>query len=300
MIIRKKEHWFRMLFILRGSVLPKLFPRLLFYCLFSVLVVYLRGDLFSYKVQLNPAPFTLFGVALAIFLGFRNTASYDRFWEARKLWGALLNDTRSLARQAIAMTPPKEADILIRYLIAFTHSLRHQLRGTDANVDLQRLLPAEMAEGLRSAVFKPMMILKAMGEWTQLMRLKGHIDTMQQTVFETNFNKLSDITGGCERIANTPIPFTFVVLLHRTIYIYCFLLPFGFVDSLGWVTPVIVTFITYTFTALEALADELEEPFGMAQNDLALDAMSRTIELTLREMNGEMIVVEAPKGDYLT
>jgi predicted membrane chloride channel (bestrophin family) len=79
-----------------------------------------------------------------------------------------------------------------------------------------------------------------------------------------------------------------------------FLLPFGFVDSLGWVTPAIVTFITYTFTALEALADELEEPFGMAQNDLAPDVMSKTIENTLREMNGEVIVQETPAGDYLS
>lgn len=300
MIIRKKEHWFMMLFILRGSVLPKLFPRLLFLCLFSILVVYLRGDVFNVKVPLNPTPFTLFGVALAIFLGFRNTASYERWWEARKLWGALLNDTRSLARQAIAMTPQKHADTFVHYLMAFTHALRHQLRQTDATADLQRLLPAEMVTSLQPAVFKPMMILSKMGQWVQQQKLEGHIDSIQQTAFEENLNKLSDITGGCERIANTPIPFTFVVLLHRTIYVYCFMLPFGFVDSLGWATPAIVTFITYTFTALEALADELEEPFGLAQNDLALDAMSQTIENTLREMNGEVIKVKAPSGDYLT
>jgi putative membrane protein len=90
-----------MLFIWEGSVLPKILPRLILLFILSCAIVYLNGSLFNYKIPLTPAPFTLFGIALAIFLGFRNNASYERFWEARKLWGALLNTTRSLARQAL-------------------------------------------------------------------------------------------------------------------------------------------------------------------------------------------------------
>ncbi len=93
--------------------------------------------------------------------------------------------------------------------------------------------------------------------------------------------------GGCERIASTPIPFTYAVIIHRTIFLYSVLLPFGLIDSIGPMTPVIVAFIGYTFFALEALAAEIEEPFGTEQNDLALDTMSRMIESTLREMLGE-------------
>src|ERR1700754_397803 len=104
MIIRKNENWFRMLFIWQGSVLPKVLPRLIMLLVLSVSIVFFKGTLFHYKIPLNPAPFTLFGIALALFLGFRNNASYDRFWEARKLWGALLNDTRSLARQALTIS----------------------------------------------------------------------------------------------------------------------------------------------------------------------------------------------------
>ena len=91
MIIRKKEHWFKMLFVWHGSVLPMLVPRLLLLLAFSIVVAYFHGTVLDFKVPLNPAPLTLFGFVLALFLGFRNNASYDRFWEGRKLWGALLN-----------------------------------------------------------------------------------------------------------------------------------------------------------------------------------------------------------------
>src|ERR1700759_71808 len=100
MIVRKNENWFRMLFIWRGSVLPKILPRLILLLVLCIAVVFFKGTLFHYKIPLNPAPFTLFGIALALFLGFRNNASYDRFTEGRRLWGRLLNTSRSLTRQA--------------------------------------------------------------------------------------------------------------------------------------------------------------------------------------------------------
>lgn len=138
--------------------------------------------------------------------------------------------------------------------------------------------------------------MKEMGIWVQQARVNGKIDTILQAAFDENLNKLSDITGGCERIASTPIPYTYHILLHRTVYIYCFLLPFGFVDSLNWLTPFIVIFIAYTFVALEAIADEIEEPFGTAPNDLALNAMTEMIETTLLEMGGKHIPEHRKRG----
>lgn len=304
MINKKKGNWFAMLFVWKGSVLPMLFPRLLILFIISILIVYFRGALFHHKLLLNPAPFTLFGVALAIFLGFRNNASYDRFWEGRKLWGALLNDTRSLARQAITLGKypqnSKEVTLFINYLIAFTYALKHQLRQTDASTDIDRLVPVELAEQLKTAVYKPILLMKEMGLWVKHAKEENHIDSIIQTAFDQNLNKLSEIVGGCERIAGTPIPYTYSVLLHRTVYLYCFLLPFGFVDSLGWMTPVIVVFIAYSFVALEAIAEEIEEPFGTEPNDLALDAMSRMIENTLLEINGqEIITPDEPISNFL-
>ncbi|MDB5145984.1 MAG: hypothetical protein JWQ57_4, partial [Mucilaginibacter sp.] len=131
------------------------------------------------------------------------------------------------------------------------------------------------------------MILNEMGIWVQTLKTKGKIDSIIQVAFDKNLNKLSEIVGGCERIASTPIPYSYRVLLHRTVYLYCFMLPFGLVDSLGWLTPFIVVFIAYTFVAFEAIADEIEEPFGTEANDLALNAMCRMIESTLLEIAGQ-------------
>ncbi|WP_091434638.1 bestrophin family protein [Flavobacterium degerlachei] len=302
MITKKKTNWFRMLFEWNGSVLPQLLPRLSILFIYSLLVVYFREDLLSYNIYINPAIFTLFGIALAIFLGFRNTVSYDRFWEGRKLWGALLNDTRSLARQAHTLVEGsdynKERTHFISLLTALVHALKHQLRQTEADGDLKRLLLNSEDDKFRPMVFKPIMILKDLGVWVNKAKLSGRIDSITQAAFDANLNKISDIIGGCERIASTPIPYTYSILLHRTVYIYCFLLPFGFVESTVWVTPFVIVFIAYTFVALEAIADELEDPFGTQPNDLALEAMSEMIENTLAEIDNKTIVAIPPPKSY--
>lgn len=288
MIRRKREHWFRMLFIWNGSVLPRLLPRLILLFILSFMIVYLHGTIFSFKVPLNPAPFTLFGFVLALFLGFRNNASYERFWEGRKLWGALLNITRSLTRQALTLvnSTSEEGSTVefVQLLSAFNYALKHHLRGTDARPDLEKRLNEKQFKLVADTQFKYIIITKLLAEWVQKARMENRIDSIQQARFDENIDKLEEVAGGCERIMSTPIPYSYSVLLHRTIYIYCFLLPFGFVDSLGWFTPFIVSFIAYTFVAFEAIADEIEEPFGMETNDLALDNMCEMIDRTIFEL----------------
>lgn len=295
MIIRKKEHWFKMLFVWHGSVLPGLLPRLFILFILALGVVYLRGVIFSFKVPLNPAPLTLFGFVLALFLGFRNNASYERFWEGRKLWGALLNTARSLTRQALTLKNATQSSLsvheFIQLLGAFIFALKHQLRGTDAYDDLKDRLNESQLKIVSASKYKPAVIMKLLAEWVQKAKDEGSIGTIQQARFDENFDKLSDIVGGCERIVSTPIPYSYRVLLHRTVYIYCFLLPFGLVDSLRWFTPLIVVFVAYTFVAFEAIADEIEEPFGTEANDLALNSMCIMIDETIHEMAGEEIAV---------
>lgn len=289
MIIKTKAHWFKMLFEWKGSVLPQLLPRLTLLFIFAASVVYFQGFFQTYNLSIDPAIFTLFGVALAIFLGFRNSASYERWWEARKLWGALLNDTRSIARQSYSLIDDedyqKKRTDFINKMIALVHTLRHQLRFTDSSDDLKRLLKSEDLLEISKTKYQPIMLLQKMAQQIKEAKKEQRITAIEQLAFEDNFNKISDIIGGCERIASTPIPYTYSVLLHRTVYLYCFLLPFGFVQTLGWMTPFAIVFIAYTFVALEAIADELEDPFGLQPNDLALDAMSKMIENTLLEID---------------
>lgn len=303
MIIRKKEHWFKMLFVWHGSVLPALLPRLFLLFILSLGIVYLRGIIFSFKIPLNPAPLTLFGFVLALFLGFRNNASYDRFWEGRKLWGALLNTARSLTRQALTLKNNKETSLsvpdFINLLGAFIFALKHQLRGTDAYEDLKHRLSKDQLETVVQSKYKPAVIMRLLAEWVQKAKEEERIDSIQQACFDENFDKLSDILGGCERIVSTPIPYSYRVLLHRTVYIYCFLLPFGLVDSLGWFTPLIVVFVAYTFVAFEAIADEIEEPFGTEANDLALNSMSVMIDETIHEMGGKKLDVSQKVSKHI-
>ena len=284
-----------MLFVWHGSVLPALLPRLGLLLILSVLVTYFHGIILSFKVPLNPTPLTLFGFVLALFLGFRNSASYDRFWEGRKLWGALLNTVRALTRQAMTLSNRKNDTIsvhnFVQLLSAFVFALKHQLRGTDAYEDLKSRLDEDQLKIVAGSKYRPAVIMRLLAEWVQKAKDEGCLDSIQQARFDENFDKLSDILGGCERLVSTPIPYSYRVLLHRTVYIYCFLLPFGLVDSLGWFTPLIVVFIAYTFVAFEAIADEIEEPFGTDANDLALNSMCIMIDETIHEMVGERVTV---------
>jgi putative membrane protein len=162
--------------------------------------------------------------------------------------------------------------------------MRHQLRGTDPRADFERLLSQEDVACLARKQFKPITILLMAGEWLRERRMRGQIEAPLAQVMEMHLDRLGEAIGGCERIATTPIPFTYGVILHRVTYLYSVLLPFGLIDSIGPMTPVIVAFISYTFFALEAVSAEIEEPFGLEPNDLALDAMSETIEQSLREI----------------
>lgn len=297
MIVRERPSWFRMLLVWRGSILKRVMPQLLLTVLVACTVTWVSRHN-HWQPGLSILPFSLLGVALAVFLAFRNSASYERFWEARKLWGSLIIEARTLARQAMTLpsSPVEERRQLVLTLIAFTHALRHQLRGTDASADLRRLIadPAAQARAV-AAKFKPAVLLLQFNERLHAARARGEIEPILATAFEPGLAALSGVLGGCERIANTPLPFTYSVLIHRIIYLFAFLLPFGLVETVGLWTPVIVGFASYMFFALESLSDEIEEPFGTMPNDLALDAMSHTTEASLRELLGESWTQPAPK-----
>lgn len=288
MIVRPRENWFRMLFIWNGSVLQSIIPQLLFMAVFSSLAVLTHGRILGEKIPLNTTPFTLFGLALAIFLAFRNTASYARFDEARHLWGNLLIASRALTSQVLCYLPertsPTDRTLLANRLIAFVYALKHQLRKTDPVPDLTRLLGAGQAEALRQKCYRPAAILNDIRH--QLAQLQGPASVSDTTrwMLDAQLNELGKTVGGCERIASTPIPFAYGVLLHRTAYAYCMLLPFGLVDSTEFFTPLLCVFISYTLIALEAIANEVAEPFGLAPNALALDAITRTIERSVLEL----------------
>lgn len=298
MILRPRPHWVHLLFVRRGSLLPRILPQMLFVIALAGGVALAHGHLLHWKVTLTASPFSLMGVALAIFLGFRINASYDRYWEARKLWGSVLVECRNLARQALTVTAEgAQPRPLVLGLIAFATALRNQLRDMPRNGGLEGLLPADMVARCQVARHAPTLILLWLGQHLGGLRRAGQLEPILAQPMEAALDRLSAALGGCERIAGTPLPFTYSVILHRTVYVYCMLLPFGLVDSIGAMTPLVVAFVAYTFFALEALSDEIEDPFGLMPNDLALDAMVAGIDASLREMLGE-VPPPAPQPDH--
>ncbi|WP_029001280.1 bestrophin family protein [Azohydromonas australica] len=308
MIVRPRPSWVGLLFARRGSLMPRIAGQLAFVYALSIAVVAAHGTLFHWKVTLTAAPFSLMGVSLAIFLGFRINASYDRYWEARKLWGGVLVETRNLARHALTLVQPPVASVpsaprptdaaaapavdadvraFVLALAGFAASMRNQLRAQPADSGLAALLPEELLQRLPGLRHAPQAVGLWLGQRLREWRAQGRLDAMLALPMEESLDRLMGLLGGCERIANTPLPFTYSVILHRSAYCYCFLLPFGLVDSIGWMTPLVVGFVSYTFFALESLSDEIEEPFGTQPNDLALDAMVVGIESSLRELLGE-------------
>ena len=297
MIVRDRPRGFQLFYILRGSVLPRIAPELATCTAVALAVMLTHGFVYRWKVTLTTVPFSLIGLALAIFLGFRNSAAYDRYWEGRKLWGELVHRSRSFARQVQTLVrcdapagPPERDDprrAMILRTIAFASVLRHQLRGSAASADLAALLAAPEAQACAAARRGTDWLLRRNGEDLGAFVREGRLHPALAAELDQSLCAMAAVAAGCERIRHTPIPFPYTLLLHRTAWLYCFLLPFGLVDSVGFMTPFVVAIVAYTFFGLDALGDEIEEPFGTADNHLPLDALCREIEINLREALGE-------------
>jgi ion channel-forming bestrophin family protein len=288
MIIRPRPTFFQLFFIMRGSIIPRIAPQIIGFTIYAAVVVVLaRAFGISFGLY-GLAPFTLLGVTLSIYLGFRNNAAYDRWWEARKLWGQLVYDIRNLARATTALIPASTAEArpLLMEALAFCHFLRGQLRNVDVSKEAAGFLAKEF-QAVDAYPNKTEAVLRKMGQRIGKLKAAGVIEAMDYRILDERFSTLAAVQAGCERIANTPLPFAYTLLLHRSAYIFCALLPFGLAGSLGWLTPLFTAVITYSFFGLDALSEELEDPFGMEANDLPLDRMCRICEISVFEALGE-------------
>ncbi|VUS57057.1 bestrophin family protein [Klebsiella spallanzanii] len=289
MIIRPEQHWFLRLFDWHGSVLSKIVFRLLLNVVMSVIAIISYQWYEQLGIHLTVAPFSLLGIAIAIFLGFRNSAGYNRFVEARNLWGTVLIAERTLVRQLKNILPAESESHqrLVSYLVAFSWSLKHQLRKTDPGADLARLLPPQTVTGILASSMPTNRILLLAGDELGRLRAEGKMSDITFGLMDNKLDELGHALGGCERLASTPVPFAYTLILQRTVYLFCALLPFALVGDLHYMTPFVSVFISYTFLSWDSLAEELEDPFGTAANDLPLNAMCNTIERNLLDMTGQ-------------
>ena len=300
MIILDKSNNFKLLFAWYGTILPKVMPALILVVLISALLVYLSAQHFLNLPAVPAIGFTIFGVILSIFLSFRNTACYDRWWEGRKLWGALIANTRHITRDSHILSTEQRKTMLYDMML-FSYLLKNRLRKQplDENYVLYSHFNLQSLSRLDHQINAPQTVLEQMQKDLVGIYKNGEISDIIYSTLTRHTVALGDVQAGCDRIISTPLPFSYSVLLHRTVYFFCFILPFSLEASLGIWTPILVALIAYLFLGLDALSAELEEPFGMQDNDLALDAIVRLIERETLSSLGEDLPpsIEVVKGN---
>ncbi len=324
---RKPKTWLRMLFVWQGTALQRIWKRLLFTVALAQIITYVdlgQGGRWTFHDDLTVLPFSLIGVALGIFLGFRNNTSYDRFWEGRKLWGLMVNYSRTFTRQILTMIGPiqkefegrltdgtrshyfgelpteqeraEDPDVdellafhreMVHRLAAYVHCVRLHLRDEMNNDELRRLLPDDEVDALAKESNRPNAILQTLGDRLREAWLRGWVHSQHMVTLERSLTEFSNIQGGCERIKSTPIPFSYTALIHSIVALYCYALPFGIVNETEWFTPLVVGIVSYAFFGLDAVGDEIEDPFGKDLNDLPLSTISTMIEVNIRQRIGD-------------
>ncbi|MBB6238702.1 putative membrane protein [Pedobacter sp. AK013] len=286
MINYNPKDWSTFIFhIHKSDTFRKLWPLMLAVAVFSGLVAFAELSFFqlsksSYVTNIGMMH-SLLGFVLSMLLVFRTNTAYDRWWEGRKLLGSLTNVSRNLAMKIKALKLTEE-DIrffeygIPKYAFALKEHLRERMYfGKNSlliEVEEGKHIPNQIAGSLISRLYE--------------LLGKGAISQEQFIVFSGDFNQFTDICGACERIKNTPIPYSYSAFIKKFIFIYVITLPFGWVFSLGYFVVPIVPFILYVLASLELIAEEIENPFGEDANDLPVDQICTNIEKHVEEILG--------------
>jgi len=290
MITYDSRDWWRALALHRSDTIRKLMPLLILVGLFTAVVGYvevryLQLSKNSYVSNL-PVMHSLLGFAISMLLVFRTNTAYDRWWEGRKLWGQLVNVSRNLAVKVAAMVPPEQSTtraFFERLVGTFPDELRRHLQLEKTRLALDEKPHPEIPDFDRSK-HVPSQIVSLMQQRVQRMYHEKDITGDQLIVLNTELVQFLDICGACERIKNTPIPYSYSSFIKKFIVIYVLTLPFGFAFSLGYIAVPVVMFIFYVLASLELIAEEIEDPFGKDGNDLPMERLAQMIKRNVEEI----------------
>ncbi len=282
---------------LTGSVLPQIAPKVAFMSLWATLVVVLQQFGWTAFLSINPLALTLLGAILAIATGFRNSAAYDRWWEARKLLGLVVIDTRGLARLSsnylVGSDDGMQRRMALR-CIAFGQVLADFLRGLPIRQETAKYLQDDERQALQASRNAPNRLLDFFSRDIAQAIATGRLSPELALAFEERVASLSVGSASAERTKTTPIPFIYSLGIHRVCYIFCFLLPLGLVETTGyWAIP-LTAIISYSFFGLDAIGEEMSKPFSHSPHALPLDAIATVIEINILQSLGETEVPSWP------
>lgn len=229
---------------------------------------------------------SLLGIVLGLFLVFRTNTAYDRWWEGRKLWGSLVNNSRNFALKLnayLSLENHEDRDWFAKMIPNFVYVMKESLRNGVQFNELQALTE-DFSEDLKKYKHKPNRISSLLYSKVNSLYKEGKFTGDQLINLDKELKEFIDIVGACERIKNTPIPYSYMMYVKKFIFIYIITLPFGFVTQSGYMTIVIVVVITFVLMSVELIAEEIEDPFGRDLNDLPTDELSGKIKDNVNEI----------------
>jgi len=291
MISYNPKDWTR--FILefhKTDTFRKLLPMMLVVAAYAWLIAYLEIEYFklSEKSILKNVPIlhTLLGFAISMLLVFRTNTAYDRWWEGRRQWGTLINISRNLAiklNSVLARDDVKNRSLFCTLIPRFALELKNHLQSEATRLSLDEKPHPEIPDFDRSKHVPHQVASLMMNRITQLYR-HGQITGDQLLTLNNELTGFMDICGSCERIKNTPIPYSYSSFIKKFIFFYVLTLPVGYVFSLGYLVIPVVVFVFYVLASLELIAEEIEDPFGTDTNDLPMQRMYENIQKNVTDM----------------
>lgn len=286
MIKYNPKSWVKLIFAFHKSdTIRILWKELIYMGLFTLGVAYVEITYFPEATYLSQliAVYSLVGFVISLLLVFRTNTAYDRWWEGRKKWGEMVNDSRNLAVKISTLDFDKEENDFFRRMISnFTYATKEHLR---RNIDLDQLQLTEPEhKALEHKTHVPIEIIHLMFKHMNKLKSEGKLSEMEYLAINHNLDSLISSLGACERILNTPIPYSYSLFLKKFIFIYTTTLPLAFVTTFGYFSALIATFVFYVLVSMEVLAEEIEDPFGGDDNDLPTDQLCETIKRNVNEV----------------
>jgi putative membrane protein len=251
--------------------------------IFGVLatLVWLVGAYSNMIPTSGVAPYEIVGAVLALLLVLRTNSGYDRWYEGRKLWGGIVNQSRNLAQLALAYGPSDDTwrRQFISWTAAFSHACRHSLRNETLLTDMDKLLDADQRAALSKAQHMPLEVARRLSNLLREALDRGEFDRFAFLEAEKQRTLLIDHIGACERILKTPLALALSVKIRRFIFLYLVALPFGIFDKAGMMTPMIVMLVAYPLLSLDQIGVELQNPFSSQRlSHLPLTDICRAIQ----------------------